>query len=100
MTRKDIKKFLKDHGGKIAAGGLCIVSYVIGYYVGKPRFTKEVAEFGKSVARAMKGSSVYTEITGNEAAEAFKNFCIADPDGVVCQVTGAVVFGNKVEPKG
>lgn len=115
MTKKDFKKFVKEHKVEIIAGTIGVAGAALAVFLGmkccKPSSkasvdkwveeNKEFFDFLNTVDEASKGCSEYVMLTLPEIAtaidkEEMRNRLI-DPSGKIFEVERLIAFGNELK---
>lgn len=115
MAKKNFKEFVKEHKYEIAMGCLTVVAGVVGVTLyrsihgttdlrieayAKSEEAKQclerIYEFAAECDQIAEGASMYTGWKADEAVAMFGDNIYTDADGDTLKITGAILFGNKV----
>lgn len=116
MNMKKIKEFVTEHKMEIAAGCLLVASGVAGVSLYRSirgttdlrietyakseeakRTLTQMYEFAAECDQMAGGATMYTGWKADEGAAMFGDNIYTDADGDTLKITGAILFGNKVE---
>lgn len=119
MTKKEFKKFVKDHKKEIAIGVGTIIfggavfiitrkkikalreidSLTIGNLTYEDKNVKLFEEMCEAIDEVREGSKMYVPAAKDDLVGIFGNDrpVICDPNGRLLEVTGGIFFGNEVE---
>lgn len=116
MNMKKIKEFVKEYKMEIAAGCLLVASGVAGVSLYRSirgttdlrietyakseeakRTLERMYEFTAECDRTAGDATMYTSWKPDEGVAMFGDNVYTDADGDALKITGAILFGNKVE---
>ena len=115
MKKEQIEKFVQEHKKQLCIGAGIVIGGVSMYLLGRSSVkmsdsygqrvidkvcknddAKRFAEFIKDIDQIRNGGSHYTPFEAAEFAELTGKELVVDGNGVLCKVTGGIVFGNPV----
>ena len=116
MKKEEIKKFVQEHKKQLCIGAGIVIGGVSMYLLGRSSVkipdsygqrvidtvcknddnTKRFVEFVKTCDEFKNGASHYIPFDAAEFAKLTGKEMVADGNGVLCKVTGGIIFGNPV----